>query len=479
MLKRSIAILFVIVFTISMLFTGCGSGNTAKTDAGTNTDSTTATMTSSVTTAEQSSTTPASNAPVTLKTALYIDNGDVTTDQVKGFEKEHPNITIDNVNMTMDKLMAMFASGTEPDIIRAIGYNEFPTYVTRGLALNLDNYIAKSKIVKVDDMFPIINFFKWDGARLGTGSIYGFVKDWSIDTALMINKKLFAKAGLQVPSTDTPLTWDQAADYAKKLTIIKNGKLEQQGFVINCQTQDAEALNLMLAQQGKSLWSDDFSKININTPESKKILQYLVDNMKAGAFNSPLYQPTDGWGGQLFMEDKVGMLMVGYWYTGMLRSNDQLKNRLDDFAMLPTPVLAEGGQRMSTCLTGTGAFISKNTKHPDEAYQFLEWLMADSMADERAKSGWGQPLYKSKLDLLPQNTNFDKQTLEVLKSELNVYSDKVVYNPYISNVTLNGLFDKYFVPVLYGKGTLDEACANIEKEANTLIAEGKEIAGVN
>ena len=59
--------------------------------------------------------------------------------------------------------MAMIASGTAPDVIRISGVQQLPTYVTRGLALNLDPYLKNSKLIKQDDLLPVANIFKYNG----------------------------------------------------------------------------------------------------------------------------------------------------------------------------------------------------------------------------------------------------------------------------------------------------------------------------
>nr|WP_281271029.1 extracellular solute-binding protein [Paenibacillus prosopidis] len=117
---------------------------------------------------------------------------ELSQEQIKEFEREYPNIKIEQIPADESKQMAMIASGTAPDVIRISGVQQFPTYVTRGLALDLDPYFAKSKLIKQDDLLPIANFFKYNGVTSGSGNFFGLPKDWSPDQTLFINKKLFA-----------------------------------------------------------------------------------------------------------------------------------------------------------------------------------------------------------------------------------------------------------------------------------------------
>ena len=75
--------------------------------------------------------------------------------------------------------MAMVASGTAPDVIRISGVQQLPTYVTRGLALNLDDYIKNSKLIKQMTCFrwPIflnmtVHGTAWERLEPGPNAVY-------------------------------------------------------------------------------------------------------------------------------------------------------------------------------------------------------------------------------------------------------------------------------------------------------------------
>ena len=87
-----------------------------------------------------------------------------------------------------------------------------------------------------------------------------------------------------------------------------------------------------------------------------------------------------------FIDGQLAIAQYGYWFSSMLRSDPKTKDHLDDYMMLPAPVV-DGGNRYSPVTGGTGAIILKQSKHPDEAFKFLEWYMAGKPADDRAKSG--------------------------------------------------------------------------------------------
>lgn len=459
MKKRTISLVANLMLVASIALTGCAGGNGSSSDKPSNSGSN-----------ESASTTDkAAEGVITIRTTM--PPGELSEDQIKQFESQYPNINVELVPADETKLMAMIAAGSAPDVIRISGVQELPTYVTRGLALNLDKYFENSELIKEDDLLPVANVFKYNG------SWYGLMKDWSPDQTLFINKKIFEAAGVPIPDPKTPLMYSELLGITQKLTKIEDGKVIVEGMdgdvlfsMTNVQSQ--------LQQLGKSLWSDDMKKANINNDDLKNVLDRINQFVQAKSVYSPI-NPAPNWTGGTFIDGQLAIAQYGYWYTGMLRNDSKTKDHLDDYMLLPAPVV-DGGTRYSPVTGGTGAIILKQSEHPDEAFKFLEWYMAGKPADDRAKSGWGVPIFKSKMSLMPQGTNFDKQTYEVLNDEIqNGQTDKVLeFNPYLNASAVNGLIDKLITPIYFGKDTPEKALPELEKQIQALIEEGMDIAGV-
>lgn len=461
MKKRSISLAVTLMLVASIALSACSSGNGSSSTA--NNQGNSGSNESAPTTDK------APAGVVTIRTTM--PPGELSEDQIKEFESENPNINVELVPADEAKLMAMIAAGTAPDVIRISGVQELPTYVTRGLALNLDEYFQNSKLIKQDDLLPVASIFQYNGAW------YGLPKDWSPDQTLFINKKLFAAAGIPIPDPKTPYTYSELLAITQKLTKIENGKV----IIAGMDGDDLFSMTnvqMQLQQLGKSFWSSDMKKANINNDDVKNVLNRINQFVQAKAVYSPI-NPSPNWTGGTFIDEQLAIAQFGYWYTGILRSDPKTKDRLDDFMLLPAPVV-DGGTRYSPVTGGTGAFILKQSEHPDEAFKFLEWYMAGKPADDRAKSGWGVPIFKSKLSLMPQQTNFDKQSYEVLQDEIqNGQTDQVLqFNPYLNSSAVNGLIDKVITPVYFGKDTPETALAELEKQIQALIDEGMDIAGV-
>ncbi|MBP1992988.1 ABC transporter substrate-binding protein [Paenibacillus eucommiae] len=458
-----------ILLSFSLLLVGCssnGSQSPAATDKATETQG-------------EATAAPNSTEKVTIR--IHLAEGEITKEQIQEFEAEHTNIKIERVDTDFNKLMGQIAANSEitPDIFRLFGASEFPFYASRGLALNLQPYFDASSLFKKDDLLDATNIYRWDGKVPGQGDIYGFPKDWAPDFNLFINKKLFEEAGIPIPSDKESLTWEKVMEYAQKLTKKDGDSVTQWGLYDPLGGGVAVNQDLLLAQLaslGQKLYSDDNSEIKLNTPEAKKVLQYWVDAVKQPVGPSSLHSEALSFV-DLFSQNKLGMMIVGYWFSGMLRSNELTKSHIDDFMMLPSPKM-DGGVRVEATRSGTGGIIYSKTKHPKEAWTVFEWFYGGKPADERAKGGWGLPGFKSKIALIPKDTSFDKQTYDVINDDLNNLST-LPYNPYISATAMGTIFDKYLTPVYFGKDTLDGAIEKISKEAKIQIQENKDIVGAN
>jgi multiple sugar transport system substrate-binding protein len=130
---------------------------------------------------------------------------------VKAFEQEHPDITVKVTNIPEDnyvtKIDTALAAGRPPDI----GYLYEPRWIKAGRILPLDDVIASHQIDVASYNQNAFSFCKLDGKTYCLGSYAGAIM-------LFYNKDLFDKAGLPYPSATEPMTVDEYAALADKLT---------------------------------------------------------------------------------------------------------------------------------------------------------------------------------------------------------------------------------------------------------------------
>src|SRR5688572_5940265 len=232
----------------------------------------------------QQTTTP---KPGSGKVIVMTDPNEFSENDRKILE-EATKLKIEIVPSDLTRLYAMYAAGNPPDVFRVQAAG-VPQYISRKMVKNLQPFFASSKLLKPDDLAPANNFYKWDGKVVGKGDIYGMVKDWSPDYTLFAYTKAFEEAGVKVPSDTTPLTYDELRELAKKVNRKTAGKRVYWGFVHsnNDQWIDRTAMN-MLAEKSQTLYSADFSKLNISSnPEALKVIRYLFDLAADGVHQTP------------------------------------------------------------------------------------------------------------------------------------------------------------------------------------------------
>lgn len=457
------------------------SASDSKAEASTSTsaeDTTEASASTEDTTAAEDTT--ASDEAITLRTTYA--SGELFPEQIELYCADHENITIEQISADNTKLMSMIAAGTAPDMIRVMAVQDLPAYVTRGIIQPIDQYTSLGEyITDESDFVAAENNYRWDSTKAvqGEGELYGYVKDFSNDQALLINKQMFTDAGIEIPSETTPLTYTELGEICKKLQVMDGSTPKTYGMTF----WDSDLMSIWRilvynSQAGESPYSADYSTADFTNKATVDYMNWAIDLIKTGAsVCSVVMQPPNGDYLGAFINGQCAIASTGYWYSGSVRSNELTKDNLDNYMYLPTPQI-EGTDYVSYTTAATGGVMLRATKYPEETYKFMDFFFGGSPATDRAKSGWGLPMFKSMYDLLPSGTAFDDNAKAVALADTDAMTKVLPVNPYVAPATLTNLLAKYIPPVYTGDDTLDNALASINAEMQPLIAEGMEIAGV-
>jgi multiple sugar transport system substrate-binding protein len=391
---------------------------------------------------------------------------------IEFFENRHPNIKINVIDYDEAKLAAMFASGQPPDIIRVQGAG-IPQYVARRMIRPLTSYFRSSDLVRPGDLAPANNYYRSNGRTVGVGDHYGMVKDWSPDFTLFAYTQAFKDAKLDVPSRTKRLRYSEVLRIARRLSAKKRrGRSAYYGFIHSNDLQwiDRTVMN-MLAERGKTLYADNFGRINITrNPEAVKIFRFFYDIHKSNLDVNPR-NPSSSWGGVDFTAGKVGLLQYGYWFSAMAES----KVTKGKTIVLPAPTWV--GVPRDPTMTATGMAITARSRHPDEAWEVYEYYMGGKPARDRAASGWGVPGLKSLYDRMPTKTAFQRQVRRVVQAEINLNTRPLRFNPYLSEFAVANTYKKHLAQALRNRISFDELLRRVENEVNQLIKEGKSRTG--
>ena len=408
---------------------------------------------------------PPTPKPAPSGTVVFMhQRNEWSEDQEKQFQTENPTIKIEFIQFDGTRFMAMNAAGNPPDLFRLQG-PEVPDYLARKILKNLQPFFDISGVLKPDDLAPSNNYYKWDGKTIGKGDLYGMCKDWSPDFTIFINKKAFNDAKVPVPSDEKPLTYDELAEIAKKLTKKEGDRTLRWGLGYPDSWVDRIVMN-MLAEKGQSLYAPAFAQIQITgNPEAVKAFKYWFDLCKANAVANPL-NPSPSWIGDDFTKELVAMVQYGYWFSAMAESDLTKGNVM----MLPGPTWA--GVRRDPTMTATGMAMTAKSKNPEAAWKLFEHYNGGQPAIDRAKSGWGVPALKSQYKLMPQETPFQKQCQKVLQGELQYATEALQFCPFMKADVVYNAYNKNLELALRGKITFDEMLKSMEQEVNQVIKEG-------
>lgn len=223
----------------------------------------------------------------------------------KEFNATHPNITVTpqfygNSDYALQKVLAAIAGGKPPDISYLYG-SWAANIATNPTTVNLSPYIEKDPSWNWNDF--------WQAARNVTtvnGKIIG-VPALIDNLALVYNKKLFAQAGIPLPTANW--TWTDFENAAIKLT---DPSKKQFGWAyVNDASEDTVwRFWAMLWQAGGSILSPDGKHAAFDSPAGLKAMTLLQTLTKHNSIY--LDDGSDVYPG-VFNSGHIGMLWTGPW----------------------------------------------------------------------------------------------------------------------------------------------------------------------
>jgi multiple sugar transport system substrate-binding protein len=389
--------------------------------------------------------------PVTVTFSSWVGGDPTMKKFAADFHKLHPNITIQFQNVNADnaseKLTTQIAGGNPPDVA-FVDASATSDFASRGALVNLDNYIARSDVVKPDDYVDAFKtFVTYDN------HMWGLPIDGE-STGLFYRTDLFAAAGIDSP----PTTWDEFLADAQKLT---DPAKKQYGYEVFA-PEAAYYWYPWLYQAGGDLLSADGKDVVFDSPEAQQAAEYYVNLAK---YSPKDYLNSNSYDGRVaFAQGKVAMYMAGSWLAGTLHSeNPQID---DKWSTAPLP---SGSAGCKTTIAGDSLVLLSHSKNPDAAWLWIEYLSEPKNLAEwtyKSPNGTELPPLKSLLD----SPDLAK-TKPVLKGFAQLMSCGVastVSNPKFPQIEtqLNTELGKAF----YGQQTAAQALANAKQKAEQILA---------
>ncbi len=322
----------------------------------------------------------AQQATGTVTVAMVGNPQMKTLEQLKGeFESSHPGITLNLLvlpeNQVRDKVTTDISTGAGQFDLVTIGMYEVPLWAKNKWLEEVGTTLQQDPNYDFNDLIPSIRQgLEYEG-KLYAAPFYGE------SSALFYRKDLLQKAGLQMP--DHP-TWDQVADFAKKL----HSPPSQFGICLRGLPgwgEQLAPLDTVINTFG-GRWYDENWKAQLDSPESSAAIKFYVDLVKnygePGATQAGFTECET-----LMVQGKVAMWYDATSAADLLFDPKQNPNAANmGMAYAPTKVKPNSGWLWAWAFA-----MEANSKNKPAAYEFMKWATSkDYVKLVAQKFGWGQ-----------------------------------------------------------------------------------------
>ncbi|BCG60949.1 ABC transporter substrate-binding protein [Paenibacillus sp. URB8-2] len=280
------------------------------------------------------------------------------------FNREYPNIQIEFQTMKSSQLYQKFLVGTNtkdpvPDIITVES-----SYVQQ----MVNNRALYDITDQVRPYRKVMNEFKWADA-ISAGRYYAMPWD-SGPVMLFYRRDLFELAGL--PSdpqsvADTIRTWDDFYQAAKRIK-------EAAGVDMIMESKSSSSnrwFELMMWQRG--LWYfDKQGNPATHRPEIKDLARFIVKMTNEGYVYDAKRWSVEWF--EAIRQGKVATLVIGSWMDGAL-SKWIAPEQSGLWGVAPMPKWSLEDSYASANDGGSNLAINAYSKHPKEAWKFIEFML--------------------------------------------------------------------------------------------------------
>ncbi|MFD6291467.1 extracellular solute-binding protein [Streptomyces sp. NPDC060205] len=388
------------------------------------------------------------DGPVTL---TWWDTSNATNEAptykalVKEFEKANPDIKVKYVNVPFDQAQNKFdtAAGSKgaPDILRSeVGWT--PAFAKKGFFLPLDGTEA---LAEQDKFQPsLIEQAKYEGKTYGVPLV--------TDTlALVYNKELFAKAGIDA----APTTW---ADLKTDAGTVKE-KTGVDGYWGSTQAYYAQSF---LHGEGTDTVDADAKKITVKSPEAVKGYK-TWQGLFSGKGLHKADTTADAYAHiqDAFVNGKVASIIQGPWEITNFYKGSAFKDK-GNLGIATVPAGSGGKAGAPTGGHNLSVYAGSDKAHQEASLTFLKFMTS-------AKS---QETIALKNSTLP--TREDAYTTEV-KSDPGIAGYQGVLaaaqpRPALPEYSsLWGPLDTELPKIAGGKESLDKGLSNAETAIAKLV----------
>lgn len=292
-----------------------------------------------------------------VKFYIWSDEQNYMSEIVDNYNKSQSSTEVELVNIPNtsydDKLKVMLSGGSDADIVDIRGISQLLQFKEGNVLLDVTDKVKNSGL-DISKYGPT-----WDETY--KDGVITALPTRTTSWMLFYNADLFKEAGIEMPKQ---LTWNEYRDLAKKLTNPDKGQYG--GTWMNWSLYQTLA-----TMKGTYITDDDLSDV-------KDSLEYVNNLLNVDKSHTPLAELKSNDTQYLtnFENGKTGMVINGEWVINMLLTDQKEGKTNIDWEIAPMPV-HEGQDPGTTWGAYQFAAVTKTSKHPDESYDFLQYLCSD------------------------------------------------------------------------------------------------------
>ncbi|MDP9354643.1 MAG: ABC transporter substrate-binding protein [Chloroflexota bacterium] len=285
------------------------------------------------------------------------------------FQQQHPNIKITYDHAPHEnyeqKILTAFGGGQGPDVFWA-GDWMVPQFVEGGIVAEVDP--AAYGVATPDEFIGLYEEGALDAFVVDNKVLTGGISEYNT-FSLVYHPSHFEEAGLPLPPETEPMTWEDLAGHAEKLTKIDGDERVRSGIEWNYNVPIWTVLCFepMVRQLGGQLVDPASGEPNFTSPEMVKVMQYVQDLRIKHRASDPAFVVDLV---EDFANERVSMITAGPWALPAVTSiNPNAK-----VAVAPLPVFS-GGQP-STTLYAWAWFVNQGAAAEKRraAFDFVAFL---------------------------------------------------------------------------------------------------------
>jgi ABC-type glycerol-3-phosphate transport system substrate-binding protein len=344
------------------------------------------------------------------------------------------------------KIVAAFASGTEPDIMQGVG-----------------SFLYGPKTAGLLDPVPAdlqANFSSFNQASLAPvtwkGQYYGVPFNTNIDSAPVATCSADAIAKAGIDPSKWAGSWDTYISDLQKLTIINSsGKMTRAGLAQSGDTNSSTTFLMYFMELGGTFYGPD-GKVDINNKYGTEALQLMSDMVNKYKVDSPSITTGEG-----VATGSVACLIAGTWYTRMLEHD--FPTFKWQYVKMPLPP----GNVGKPFYPGTSVWawmVPAKSPNKAAAWDYIRWLnQPDKLLAMSTATGE-----------IPANKTLWTQAGVTDSPRFGPFADILPYQVPVETVgpqdgTSTPLFDMTNA-VLHGSKSIPDALAAAQQQINQMIS---------